>query len=169
MKTGFPRFCHIHPGDPGRVNDLDIESQEQHWKDSDCSFHASRPTACDTRGTRSVKADEDGGRDRKKTDSTQNQPEKYQTRSESGIGNGSPLDMTVTQHNGETVDHTVPVNLLINVEGIVLAFTLSRRRSSLQSEFPPDSVIVQDFKNLAKSIPVVRKRPSTSRSIMMQC
>ena len=150
LKTGIPRFCHI--------NDLDrtLSVGNSTGKTVTCSFHASWPTASDTRGSRSVMTGEDGGRGRKKADSTQNQPGKYQTRSESGTCNGATLDMA--QHNGETVDHAVPVNLIINEEGCVRAFTLSRQMTSLQSEYPLDSMIVQEFKHLVKSIPVVRNK-----------
>ena len=157
--TGLPRFCHI--------DDLDrmLRVRNGTGKTVTCSFHASWPTASDSdtrRGGRARSAMAGGGRVRKRLLESTLQGHTAQRRSKSasassGTGNGATLE--TMQHDGENLVHVEPVRSISrNVEGNTRAVALKKRMTSLRVEHPLDSAIIQDFKQLAKCIPIVHNK-----------
>ena len=157
--TGLPRFCHI--------DDLDrmLRVRNGTGKTVTCSFHASWPTVSDSdtrRGGRARSAMAGGGRVRKRPLESTLQGHIAQRRSKStsassGTGNGATLK--TMQDDGENQVHVEPVRSISrNVEGNTRAVALKKRMTSLRVEHPLDSAIIQDFKHLAKCIPIVRNK-----------
>ena len=148
--TGLPRFCHI--------DDLDriLRVRNSTGKSVTCSFHASWPTASDTRRARSVAGENGGGRGRKRpldsTSTLQDHPRKIST-------SGATLEMV--QHDAETEVQSVPVKQHINEDGnerALRAVSLAERMTSLQILCPLESETIQAFRQLAKCIPFVRNK-----------